>query len=155
MTFTADYTNYIGQMRLVIPDRIEAEAEFSDEELTGYYNMAFQDVLQGSLMALFARVGDYAKYAGDEYRVDTLEYNEGKAKATTIQAMYRDLKQSIEDGSHPMLSVSAHTYGIYTDEYNENIQRMNDGEIIPPRTFDRECNQVNTKMQDGPYYNGG
>ena len=82
MTFTADYTTYIGQMRLVIPDRIEAEAEFSDEELTGYYNMAFQDVLQGSLMALFARVGDYTKYAGDEYRVDTLEYNEGKAKAS-------------------------------------------------------------------------
>lgn len=154
MTFTADFTTYIGQMRLAIPDRIEAEAEFSDEELTGYYQMAHEDVLQGSLLALFARIGDYAKYSGDEYRVDTIEYNEGKSKASTIQAMYRDLKASIDDGSHPMLSVSAHTYGIYTDEYEENIKRMEDGEIIAPRTLDRECNQRRTKMQDGPYYNG-
>ena len=155
MTFTADYTNYIGQMRLVLSDRVEASAEFSDEELTGYYNMAFQDVLQACLLAYLARIADYAKYSGDEYRVDTLEYNEGKSKASAFQTMYNSLKQSIDDGSHPMLSVSAHTYGIYTDEYNENIQRMNDGEIIPPRTFDLECNQINTKMQDGPYYNGG
>src|SRR5574344_174448 len=153
MTFTADYTNYIGQMRLAIPDRIEAEAEFSDEELTGYYQMAHEDVLQGSLLALFARIGEYAKYSGDEYRIDTIEYNEGKSKASALQTMYNSLKASIEDGSNPMLSVSAHTYGIYTDEYEENIQRMIDGEIIPPRTLDRECNQKRTKMQDGPYYN--
>ena len=84
MTFTADYTTYIGQMRLVIPDRIESEAEFSDEELTGYYNMAFDDVLQGCLIAYLARIGDYAKYSGDEYRVDTLEYNEGKSKKVKV-----------------------------------------------------------------------
>lgn len=154
MTFTADFTTYIGQMRLVLSDRVESEADFSDEELTGYYNMAYQDVLQGCLLAYLARISDYAKYAGDEYRVDTIEYNEGKSKASAYQTLYNSLKASIDDGSHPMLSVSAHTYGIYTDEYEENIQRMRDGEIIPPRTFDRDCNEVRIKQQDGPYYNG-
>ena len=154
MTFTADYTNYIGQMRLVLSDRNEAEAEFSDEELDGYYQMAYQDVLQACLIAYLARISDYAKYSGDEYRVDTIEYNEGKSKASAFQTLYNSLKSSIDDGSHPMLSVSAHTYGIYADEYEENIQRMRDGELIPPRTFDRECNQRRIKQQDGPYYNG-
>lgn len=154
MTFTADYSTYIGQMRLVLSDRSESEAEFSDEELDGYYQMAYQDVLQACLLAYLARISDYAKYSGDEYRIDTIEYNEGKSKASAFQTLYNSLKQSIDDGSHPMLSVSAHTYGIYTDEYEENIKRMNDGEIIPPRTLDRECNQKRIKMQDGPYYNG-
>lgn len=154
MTFTADYTNYIGQMRLVLSDRNEEEAEFSDEELDGYYQMAYQDVLQACLIAYLARISDYAKYSGDEYRVDTIEYNEGKSKASAFQTLYNSLKASIDDGSHPMLSVSAHTYGIYTDEYEENIRRMQDGELIPPRTFDRECNQRRIKQQDGPYYEG-
>ena len=154
MTFTADFTTYIGQMRLVLSDRDETTADFSDEELTGYYNMAYQDVLQGCLLAYLARISDYAKYSGDEYRVDTIEYNEGKSKASAYQTLYNSLKASIDDGSHPMLSVSAHTYGIYTDEYDENIQRMRDGEIIPPRVFDRDCDEVRVKDQDGPYYNG-
>ena len=154
MTFTADFTTYIGQMRLVLSDRDETTAEFSDEELTGYYNMAYQDVLQACLLAYLARISDYAKYSGDEYRVDTIEYNEGKSKASAFQTLYNSLKASIDDGSHPMLNVSAHTYGIYADEYEENLQRMRDGELIPPRTFDRECNQRRIKQQDGPYYEG-
>src|SRR5574344_790193 len=110
MTFTADFTNYIGQMRLVLSDRDETTADFFEEELTGYYNMAYQDVLQGCLLAYLARISDYAKYSGDEYRVDTIEYNEGKSKASAYQTLYNSLKASIDDGSHPMLSVSAHTY---------------------------------------------
>jgi len=152
MTFTTDFTNYIGQMRLVLSDRNPDDFDFSDEELTGYYNLAYEDVLQACLLAYMARINDYAKYCGDEYRVDTIEYNEGKSKASTYQTLYNSLKSSIDDGTNPMLNITSHTYGIYTDEYNENIQRMIDGEIIPPRTFDRDCDQVRIKQQDGPYY---
>ena len=152
MTFTTDFTNYIGQMRLVLSDRNPDDFDFSDEELTGYYNLAYEDVLQACLLAYMARINDYAKYCGDEYRVDTIEYNEGKSKASTYQTLYNSLKSSIDDGTHPMLNITSHTYGIYTDEYEENIQRMIDGEIIPPRIFDRTCDQVRIKQQDGPYY---
>ena len=153
MTFTKDFTSYIGQMRLVLSDTNSEDYDFSDEELTGYYNLAYEDVLQACLLAYMARINNYAKDCGDEYKVDTIEYKEGKSKASMYQSLYDKLKASIDDGSHPMLNITSHTYGIYTDEYEENIQRMRDGEIIPPRTFDRDCNQLRIKEQDGPYYN--
>lgn len=42
MSYTYNLTTDIGKIRLLIPDRIESEAMFSDEELSEFLSLEFQ-----------------------------------------------------------------------------------------------------------------
>ena len=149
-----DYTTPIGQIRALIGDTDEVNLELSDEQLQAYYDMAYESILQGAILALRALCIKYNKTSGDMYRVDTIEYQEGKSKASIFKSILDDLNESVKNGTNPLLVGVPHTYGIYVEEYNENVDRMNDGEIIAPRTSNNEYDVIRIKQQGGPYYNG-
>lgn len=52
MTFTYDVTDYIGKIRLIINDIVEATAHFSDEEIAAFYSMADSSVNLAAARAL-------------------------------------------------------------------------------------------------------
>lgn len=149
-----DYTNYIGQIRALINDTNEEALEFDDDQLEAYYQMSFCNVVQSAIMALRGLIAKYSASGGDTYRLDTIEYEEGKSKASNFQALLNNLEQSIKDGTNPMIFGLPRTFGIYTEDRAENYSRMLDGEIIPPKTSDLEYETIKNKQQDGPYYEG-
>lgn len=150
-----DYTNYIGQIRALINDTNEDAFEFSNEQLEAYYQMSYCNLVQSAIMALRALVSKYASSGGDTYRLDTIEYEEGKSKASNYQTLLNNLEQSIKDGLNPLCAGVPYTFGIYAKDRHENYQRMKDGEIIPPKTSDLEYEvRRNNDEQTGPYYEG-
>lgn len=150
-----DFFTYIGQIRAIINDVNEEALEFDDEQLDAYYQMTFCNPMLAAIMALRALVAKYASSAGDTYRLDTIEYEEGKSKAGYYQTLLNNLEQSIEDGTNTMVVGVPKTYGIYTKDRCENYQRMADGEIIPPKTPDFDgLVHINKAGQNGPYYEG-
>jgi hypothetical protein len=60
MTYSYDLTTSIGKIRLIIPDRVEAEAMFTDEELTAMYSMEGSSVKRGAALALETIAADEA-----------------------------------------------------------------------------------------------
>lgn len=151
---TIDFTTAIGQIRALINDTNEEAFEFTDEEIEAYYDMSYENVVQGAIMALRALVSKYNATAGDSYRLDTIEYEEGKSKAGNYLSLLNNLEQSVKDGTNPMLVGVPKVFGVYREDREENIQRMIDGEINPPKTFDNEYEMVKIKQQNGPYYRG-
>lgn len=151
---TIDFTTDIGKIRALINDVDEENFEFSDEQLQAYLDMSYNNIVLAAIMALRALISKYTATSGDTYRLDTIEYEEGKSKASNYLALLNNLEQSIKDGTNPMLVGVPKTFGIYVEERKENIQRMVDGEIIPPKTFDNEYDQINLKQQYGVYYKG-
>lgn len=149
-----DYTNYIGQIRALINDTNEEALEFDDDQLEAYYQMSYCNVIQSAIMALRGLIAKYSLTGGDKYRLDTIEYEEGKSKASNFQSLLNNLEQSIKDGTNPMLCSIPRTFGIYTKDRHENYSRMLDGEIIPPKTADLEYELLKRNEQDGPYYEG-
>lgn len=149
-----DFTNYIGQIRALINDTNEEALEFEDEQIEAYYHMAYGNIVQSAIMALRGLVAKYSATGGDTYRLDTIEYEEGKSKASNFQALLNNLEQSMKDGTNPLIFGVPRTFGIYTEDRAENYSRMLDGEIIPPKTSDLEYQLVRNKEQDGPYYEG-
>lgn len=151
---TIDFTTAIGQIRALINDTNEEAPEFTDEQLEAYYDMSYENVVQGAILALRALVSKYTATAGDTYRLDTIEYEEGKSKAGSYLSLLNNLEQSVKDGTNPMLIGVPKVFGVYREDREENIQRMQDGEIIPPKTFDNEYEMIKIKQQNGPYYRG-
>ena len=149
-----DFTTDIGKIRALINDTDEDNPEFSDEQLQAYLDMSSGNIIQAAIFALQGLVSKYTATAGDSYRVDTIQYEEGKSKASAYLNLLNSLKQSVQDGTNPLLVGVPRTFGIYQDDRKENIERMIDGEIIPPKTFDNEYEVIRTKEQDGPYYPG-
>lgn len=52
MSFTYDLTNAVGKVRLLIPDRIVADAFFTDEEVQAFLDMEEQDTFLAAALAL-------------------------------------------------------------------------------------------------------
>lgn len=150
-----DFTTCIGAIRALINDVDEENFEFEDEQLEMFYHLSYCNIAQASIMALRALVSKYSATGGDSYRVDTLEYEEGKSKASNYQSLLNNLEQSIKDGTNPLCFGVPKVFGVYTKDRQENIQRMIDGEIIPPKTFDKEYDLVKLKTQYGVYYETG
>ena len=145
-----DYTSPIGQIRLSIGDLDESNLKLSDEQIDGMLSMAGGSILFATLYACYALVGIYSATAGDEYKVDTLEYKEGKSKVSNLQNLISDIRK-VTGPVDPRLCGVPFTTGIYIDELNENMQRINDGEIIGPQIKDGEYDIVDFDDQDGPY----
>ena len=147
-----DYTTPVGQIRNYIYDTNELNPIFSDDQLQAFYdgqNEYLPFAIRDALNALMAK---YVMNAGDEYRLDTIEYNEGKSKASFVSSLIDKINKEIEEGSAPGQSLGAHTYGIKTDEALENAERIKNGELIPPRHYDREADTIKVNPLYGPYY---
>lgn len=149
-----DFTTDIGRVRLLINDTNEEELEYTDEQIQAFLDMASMNLVQAAILALQSLVIKYTATSGETYRIDTIEYEESKSKANQLLSLLNSLKQSIQDGTNPMLVGVPKTFGIYQEDRRENIDRMIDGEIIPPKTFDNEYDIIRIKEQDGPYYRG-
>lgn len=149
---TIDFTTYIGQIRALINDTNEEELEFTDEQLEAYYQMSYENIVQGAIMALRALVAKYTATAGDTYRLDTIEYEEGKSKASNYLSLLNNLEKSVQDGTNPLLVGVPKVFGVYREDRKENIKRMLDGEINPPKTLDNEYDLIRIRYQPGPYY---
>lgn len=149
-----DYTTYIGQIRALIGDTNKDNFEMEDEQLEAYYQMSYENIILASILALRALIAKYSATGGDSFRLDTIEYEEGKSKASNYLALLNNLEKSVEEGTNPLLVGVPKVFGVYVADRKENIERMIDGEIIPPKTFDDEYTQINNKQQYGPYYRG-
>ena len=145
-----DYTSPIGYVRITIGDLDESNFKLTDEQIQGFIDMT-GNVVFASIYACRALMGIYASTSGDEYKVDTLEYKEGKSKVNQLQAMLKSLEDSIKNGTNPMMCGVPFTTGIFVDELNENMERINAGEIIGPQIKDGEYDIVEFDNQDGPY----
>lgn len=145
-----DYASDIGYVRLTIGDLDESNFKLSDEQIQGFINMTGNAVF-ASIYACRALMGIYASTSGDEYKVDTLEYKEGKSKVSQLQAVLNSLESSIKNGTCPMMVGVPFTTGIFVSELQENMDRINSGEIIGPQIKDGEYDIVDYDNQDGPY----
>lgn len=149
-----DFSTYIGQIRALINDVNEEDFEFQDNQLQAYYDMSFENIVQASILALRALVAKYTATSGDEYKLDTIAFNEGKSKASNFLSLLKNLEDSVKDGTNPLLVGVPRTYGFYVADIKENNERVIDGEIIPRKTTDNENNLINLKQQYGVYYQG-
>lgn len=149
-----DYTSCVGKLRAIINDVDEENFEFEDEQLEVFLELSNCDLLSASILALQGLITKYSSSAGDEYRIDTIEYKEGKSKASHYKQLLDNLQKSISDGTNPLLYAVPKVYGVYTYDRHENYDRIRRGEINPPKTSDDEYNQIDLKPQYGPYYRG-
>jgi len=145
-----DYASDIGYVRLTIGDLDENAFKLSDEQIQGFIDMT-GNVVFASIYACRALMGIYASTSGDEYKVDTLEYKEGKSKVNQLQAILKSLEDSVKNGTNPMMIGVPFTTGIFVEELEENMQRINDGEIIGPQIKDGEYEVIDFVIQNGPY----
>lgn len=150
-----DFTTTIGMFRALIGDTDEDNIELEDEQLEAYLELTYGSLPEAAILALRGLVSKYSATGGDKYRVDTIEYEEGKSKASNFLSLLNNLEQSIKNGTNPLIVGVPKVFGIYTKDRAENIQRMKNGEIIPPKTFDNEYDNINLKQQFGPYYETG
>lgn len=153
---TIDYSTDIGKLRLLIHDINEDEFEYTDEEIACFLVMASENVALGAVMALQGLIAKYSATDGDEYRVDTIQYREGKSKSQHYQALLNTLQKSIDDGTNPLCVGVPKTFGIYRQDRrnNEYRERSGNGDLIPPDTDNYEYDVIDLDYQTGPYYEG-
>lgn len=103
MTYTYLLGNSIGQVRLLISDNVEADAQFSDEEITAFLTMASGSVNIAAALALESwaaalsdsaeseKIGDYAytkKQAANKMALaERLRENEAEMPVSTWAEM--------------------------------------------------------------------
>ena len=58
MSFTYDLTTAVGKVRLLIPDKDQANAFFTDEELAAYLNMEDDNIFLAAALALESMASD-------------------------------------------------------------------------------------------------
>ena len=147
-----DYNTPIGQLRLIIGDLNEDDFEYTDDQLQGFLTLAYGNLGQAGIFALQGLVSLYNASSGDEYRLDTLSYKEGKSKVSQYQSLLKELQDAIASGISPLSVGQMHAYGVYTADRKDNYDRMKNGTIIPPRWNDYANNRVNRTSDYGPYY---
>jgi len=147
-----DYTTPVGIIRNYIQDTDEDNPEFGDDQLQSFYDIRCEDLPLAIKDALQTLTIKYNKVSGDMYRIDTIEYQEGKSKAALFNSLLNQLDKQIEMGQAPGQSVSAHTYGIYKEEIQENNDRIREGELVEPRHYDREADTIKINTSYGPFY---
>ena len=149
---TIDYTSPIGKVRLIIGDLDEDNFEYTDDQIQGFLDIAYGNLGQASLSALRGLVATYASTSGDEYRLDTISYKEGKQKSAYYQSLLNDLQDAINNGTSPLSVGQMRPYGIYVSDRKANYKQMADGVIIKPRFKDNETEDIRRTEDFGPYY---
>jgi len=148
-----DYTSDIGMIRLTIGDLDEDNLHFSNEQLRAYMTMTGNIVL-ASIYACRAWASELSSTSGDIYRVDTIEYQEGKSKVGQLMSILKSLEDSIANGTNPMLIGVPYTTGIKVSDRDENLNRIDSGEIVGPQSKDDSYEYIDLDNQNGPYYEG-
>ena len=97
MTWTYEPETDIGRIRLLIPDRVEASAMFTDEELSAFYALEDSNVKLAVATALLAIATDEVLV---QKRITLLDLStDGPAEAKALQERARELRRQVEDGS--------------------------------------------------------
>jgi hypothetical protein len=102
MAFTYVLTTSIGQVRLLIPDRVSTDAFFEDAEITAFLALESSNVRRAAAMALETMASNEA-YVQKAIRVLDLSTN-GPAVAASLQARadklraQADAAEAAEDG---------------------------------------------------------
>lgn len=148
-----DYNTQIGKIRLVIGDMDEDDLHFSDDKLNGYLAMT-GNIVFACIFAARAWANELAKTAGDMYRIDTIEYQEGKSKSNQLIALAKSLEDSVANGTNPLLIGVPFTTGIKVQDRDENLQRIENNEIIGPQVNDDAYDNIDLNPQYGPFYKG-
>lgn len=95
MTFTYDVTTDIGKMRMLIPDRVDADAVFTDEEIAAYLSMNDSNIRRAAADALETIASDEAMTLKV---VSTLDLStNGASTSDAILARAKLLRQQADD----------------------------------------------------------
>lgn len=95
MTFSYDVTTSIGKVRMLIPDRVEEHALFTDAEIQAYLEMNDSSVKRAAAEALETIASDNAMVLKVITIMD-LSTN-GAATASALMARAARLRQSADD----------------------------------------------------------
>jgi hypothetical protein len=95
MTYTYVLTNTTGQVRLLIPDRVEADAFFSDEEIAAFLALEGANVRRAAAMALETMASSEA-YVQKAIRVLDLSTNGPATAASLLDRAARLRAQALE-----------------------------------------------------------
>ena len=147
-----DYNTDIGKLRLIIGDLDEDNFEFTDEQLSGFLDLSYNNLGQAGIFGLQNLISKYASTSGDSYVLDTIRYTESKNKAGYYQSLLKDLQDAINSGLSPLSVGQMHAYGVYTADRKANYDAMRCGTIIPPRWNDYANSRVDRTTEYGPYY---
>lgn len=148
-----DYSTNIGKLRLLIHDTDENNFEYTDEQIQCFLDMSYDNIVLGAILALESLVAKYSATDGDKYRIDTIQFEESKSKSQHFLSLLNSLKDDIKDGYGLIVGVPK-TFGIYECTRRENEDRINRGELVPPRTSNDEYDLIKLNPQYGVYYQG-
>lgn len=149
-----DYSTNIGKLRLLIHDTDENNFEYTDEQIQCFLDMSYDNIVLGAILALESLVAKYSSIDGQKYRVDTIEFEESKSRSQHFLSLLNSLKEGIKDGTNPVIVGKPVTFGIYECTRRENEDRINRGELVPPRTSNDEYDLIKLNPQYGVYYQG-
>lgn len=95
MTYTYDLGTYSGQVRLLIPDRVEADAFFTDEEIDAFLSMEGDNVKRATALALETMASNEA-YVQKVIRLMELQTN-GAQTAKALMDRAAALRKQADD----------------------------------------------------------
>lgn len=116
MSWTNDLTTQIGQIRLLIPDRVQAEAIFSDEELAALAELEGGSTRRAAAAALEVMASDEA-YVQKALRLLDLSTN-GPSVAQALMARAAALREQAAteddelDGAFDIASWAYSPFGV-------------------------------------------
>jgi len=96
MSFTYDLTNAVGKVRLLIPDRTQTDAFFTDEEIQSLLDMEEQDTFLAAALALDTIASDETMVLKVITMLD-LSTN-GPAVAKSLRERADSLRSRVYDG---------------------------------------------------------
>lgn len=95
MPFTYDLSTTVGKVRLLIPDRVSADAFFQDDEITGLLSIEGGNVKRGAALALETMASSEA-YVQKVIRLMDLQTN-GAQTAKALMDRAAALRKQAED----------------------------------------------------------
>lgn len=92
MSFTYDTDTDVGKVRLLIDDKVEATAHFTDEEIETFLSLAGDSVLLAAALALEAWATSLSETAESEKIGDYSYTNKLVEKKLALAKQYRELE---------------------------------------------------------------
>lgn len=128
MTFTYDTSTDLGRVRLMIPDRVEAEAIFTDEELTSFIALE-TDVRRSTALALETIASDQALVLKVMALGDVSTNGAAVAKALMDRAAQLRVQaleaEAAEDGgTFDVIEMVPNTFAYRNRVYNEMLRNQ-------------------------------
>lgn len=148
---TIDYTLNTGKTRLLIGDNVEPY-HFSDEEINVFLDIYGNNIQLAGIGALETWATQLVSDSGDSYRLEDVEFDEGRSKTNQMLAVINDRKSAIANGLNPACLGIGIMTGIYQSDINTNLERIAEGELVSPEVFKDTYDIIDYDTQKGPYY---